>query len=258
MGETIFDNIPRKIATLKNYKYYFTCSNVLKHMGNNINVDADMNFKDNFILDYRYSLIYFYIKCGFNFFKKGKVNLNIKHREDGIFFYSKNIDRSWRNSYVNEIKDSKLAIIKGFSEEDVMWTNFNNNLYHTPFMLDYNEYKFNLVFETQPPFEEKNGTSKFVSEKTLKALMVETPTYVLLQPETYHQLTSNGFYFLNQEFGEYNFDNYKKLCTFMNDCSSDKLNTFFNTAFEKSKHNKERLEAYIYSYKEKEIKLILS
>ena len=71
----------------------------------------------------------------------------------------------------------------------------------------------------------------------------------------YEQLTSNGFYFLNQEFGEYNFENYKNLCTFMNGCTSDELETFFNTTFEKSKHNKEKLEAYIYSYKEKEINL---
>jgi hypothetical protein len=137
----------------------------------------------------------------------------------------------------------------------MFWSNQNNNLYHTPFLVDYNEYKFNLVFETQPPFDYSNVHSNFITEKTLKALMVTTPSYVLLQQDTYAKLVESGFYFLNQEFGEYNLENYQKFCIFLSEYSNDDL---FNGAILKSGANKQKLEDYIYSYKEQEIKLLIN
>lgn len=251
MGETIFENSPRKLCSLHNYKYYFSCSDVLKANVNNTNVLSDIHLSGKLILDYRYSLIYFYIKCGFNFFQKGEMNLFVKDRKDGIFLYGKaSSDRSWRNELINEIQLTNKLHIKSFTDEDAFWSTQDNNLYHTPFVADYNEYKFNLVFETQPPFE---NHSNFITEKTLKALMVQTPCYVLLQKSTYEFLVQSGFYFLNQEFGEYNLENYQKFCIFLKENSNENL---FNDAISKSTKNKETLENYIYSYKEKEIKLL--
>ena len=65
--------------------------------------------------------------------------------------------------------------------------------------------KFNLVVETQSLLTFKSekyliDENKFFSEKTLKALMVSTPAYVLLQHNVYHSLKDYGFYFLNEEF----------------------------------------------------------
>jgi hypothetical protein len=255
MGEIIYEDSPRNLNNLKNYKYFFSCGDILKANPKHINSISDIQTSGKMILDYRYSLIYFYIKCGFNFFQKGEMNLSIIERKDGVFLYGKAVDRSWREEYIREIIKTDRAYVKSFSDEDMFWSNQNNNLYHTPFVADYNEYKFNLVFETQPPFYDGNIHSNFITEKTLKALMSITPSYVLLQQDTYNKLTESGFYFLNQEFGEYNLENYKKFCIFLKEYSNDDL---FNSAILKSATNKEKLEDYIYSYKEKEIKLLIN
>jgi hypothetical protein len=254
MGETIFEDTPRLLNKLINYKYYFSCSNILKSGANHINSFSEINDSDKMIMDYRYSLIYFYVKCGFNFFQKGQMNLSIIDRKEGVFVYGKAVDRSWRKGYIQDIIDTGNSHIKSFSDEDMFWSIQNNNLYHTPFVVDYNEYQYNLIFETQPPFDNGNVHSDFITEKTLKSLMVSTPSYVLLQPNTYNKLTDFGFYFLNQEFGEYNLENYKKFCILLKQNNND----LFNTAILKSAKNKEKLEEYIYSYKEKEIKLLIN
>ena len=56
MGEAIFENIPRKINELKNYKYYFSCSNVLNHLGNNINEESSKILKDDLRRDYQQNI----------------------------------------------------------------------------------------------------------------------------------------------------------------------------------------------------------
>jgi hypothetical protein len=254
MGETIYEDSPRMLNKLINYKYYFSCSNILKSGIKNINTISEINNSDKMIMDYRYSLIYFYVKCGFNFFQRGQMNLSITDRKEGVFVYGKAVDRSWRMGYLKDIINTGKAHIKSFSDEDMFWSNQNNNLYHTPFVADYNEYQYNLIFETQPPFDSGNIHCDFITEKTLKSLMVSTPSYVLLQYNTYNKLTDFGFYFLNQEFGDYNLENYQKFCIFLKDNNND----LFLRAMLKSAKNKEKLEEYIYSYKQKEIKLLIN
>ena len=104
---------------------------------------------------------------------------------------------------------------------------------------------------------EQIGDILFLSEKTLKALMVDTPSYVLLKKEVYDVLKEYGFYFLNSEFGEPGILNYDKFCDFLTSCSDDEFNNLFNGSFEKSKLNKLKLEEYIYSIKDNEIKLLI-
>jgi hypothetical protein len=101
--------------------------------------------------------------------------------------------------------------------------------------------------------------NQFFSEKTLKALMVSTPAYVLLQYSVYRELKDYGFYFLNEEFGEnIDFTNYDKFCEFFRNASDEDMEKLFNVAYEKSKKNKELLEQYIFSDKEKEINLLIN
>jgi hypothetical protein len=130
--------------------------------------------------------------------------------------------------------------------------------------------KFNLVVETQSLLTFKSekyltDENKFFSEKTLKALMVSTPAYVLLQHDVYHSLKDYGFYFLNEEFGEYEnensdyfTENYKRFCEWLTNASDSDMESLFNKAYEKSKYNKVKLEDYIYSDKVKEINLLIS
>jgi hypothetical protein len=115
--------------------------------------------------------------------------------------------------------------------------------------------------ETQPPNEIKEYSNLFLSEKTLKALMVSTPAYVLLQYPVYQNLKEAGFYFLNEEFGEYDNsydENYNKFCEWLKKCSDTEFNEMFQNAYKKSINNKSILENYLNSDKEKEINLLIN
>jgi len=256
MGETQYDNSPIKINSLKNIKYYFSCGDLLNKDTNQISEFQESN---KFILDYRYSLTYFYIKLGFNFFEKGEVSLHNESRKNKVFVYSKSKNGSERETLLNEVITLDRVHNKVFNEEDKFWNDLRYNNYHLSFFTDYMSCKINLVAETQPPsFYNQPNLSRYITEKTLKSLMVTTPSYLLCQKETYDNLKDHGFYFINEEFGQYNLDNYKKFITFINDCNDFVFDQFFQRTFKKSKLNKIKLEEYIYSDKIKEIKLLLN
>ena len=80
----------------------------------------------------------------------------------------------------------------------------------------------------------------------------------ILKKEVYDVLNEYGFYFLNSEFGEPGMLNYNMFCDFLTTCSEDEFNNLFNGSFEKSKNNKIKLEKYIYSIKDDEIKLLIN
>lgn len=252
MGENIYDISPRNIRQLKNIKYYFSCSDLL----NNDNQICDFQKTNKFILDYKYSLLYFYIKLGFNYIEKGPNKIVNSNRLNKIFLYSKVKDSPTRRELITMAVDTDKIYEKGFNDEDMFWLKNNYNSFHISFLNDYNICNFNLVMETQPLTKEENKLSNFCSEKTLKALMVDTPSYVVLQKDVYEQLSQDGFYFLNQEFGEYDFNNYKRFCDFLKNTDDDGLNNLFTKCYNQSKLNKLKLEDYIYSDKTKELKLL--
>jgi len=256
MSEPLFEDQPNKLDTYKKLKYYFSSTEIFKKV-NGINQQSDfqINNGDKFKLDYKYSLTYFYIKLGFNYFQKGNNLINVTNRLDKVFLYSKT-KTQWRKILVDKAKDTGRIYDKPYLDEDWFWGFFNYNQYHTPFYVDYNTCKFNLVAETQP-IDGNMLMHNFLSEKTLKVLMVDTPSYVLLKKEVYDVLREYGFYFLNSEFGESGMSNYNKFCDFLTSCSDDEFNNLFNSSFEKSKNNKIKLEEYIYSIKDNEIKLLI-
>jgi hypothetical protein len=256
MGETQYDDSPVKIKNLNNIKYYFSCGDLLNKDTNQI---SKFQESDKFILDYRYSLTYFYIKLGFNFFEKGEVSLHNESRKNKVFVYSKSKIGSERETLLKQVITSGRVYNKVFNEEDKFWNNLRYNNYHLSFFTDYMSSKINLVTETQPPsFYNQPNLSRYITEKTLKSLMVTTPSYLLCQKETYDNLKDHGFYFINEEFGQYNLDNYKKFVTFINDCNDFVFDQFFQRTFKKSKLNKIKLEEYIYSDKTKEINLLIN
>lgn len=256
MGETLYDNQPRKIKDLNNIKYYFSCGDLLSRETNQI---CDFQNTDKFILDYKYSLIYFYFKLGFNFFEKGNLNLVNENRKDKLFVYSKNKEGSERGRLLDDLLSLDRTYNKSFNDDDVFWNNINYNNYHLSFYVDYISCKLNLITETQPPsFNNQPPLSRYITEKTLKGLIVPTPFYLLSQKETCDSLKDYGFYFLNEEFGEYNLDNYKNFVTFIKQTDDIEFNNFFQKTFEKSRTNKIKLEDYIYSVKTKELKLLLN
>jgi len=219
---------------------------------------------DKFVLDFKYPLTYFYFKFGFCYYQHGEQMLNVSNRENKVFLYSKNSGQhTVRFSKIQKALSTNKIFNKEYTKSDWFWYFANYNYYHMPFYNDYNICKFNIVMETQDPEQSNNH---FLSEKTLKALMVSTPAYVLLASDVYKSLSEYGFYFVNSEFGSYENQyvngmwewdkNYENFLDFIKNSNEDEFNTLFETSFEKSKKNKVLLEKYIYSDKELEIKLL--
>jgi hypothetical protein len=255
MGEVIFDTKPKNLIYLNKLKYYFSCSDVLsiKKFGSEI---AEIQKTNKFILDYKYSLLYFYSKLGLNNIKTGEHIINNENRLNKVFLYTKVKSGSQREILINMIKNNSRIKTKEFDTEDWFWNyaNYNNN--HISFLIDYNICKFNLVMETQPLTKEKNNLSRFMTEKTLKSFLVPTPSYVALQEEIYRDLSNYGFHFLNKEFGDYDFSNYERFCNFLLNSNDKEIDEMFVKNYSYSKLNKLKLEEYIYSDKVEEIKLL--
>lgn len=275
-SETFYetDNF-RNIKNCKNISYLFSCTNLLDIEKNNKIVNGNWQYENSnkFILDYKYSFDYFYTKFGYCYFQKGEQELKVANRQNKVFLYSKSPSKDSqhpRQKVILRAFETDRIYNKSYSDEDWFWYFANYNTYHLPFTIDYNLCKFNLVVETQSLLTFKSekyltDENKFFSEKTLKALMVSTPAYVLLQHDVYHSLKDYGFYFLNEEFGEYEnensdyfTENYKRFCEWLTNASDSDMESLFNKAYEKSKYNKVKLEDYIYSDKVKEINLLIS
>ena len=90
--------------------------------------------------------------------------------------------------------------------------------------------------------------------------LIANPNYTAIgnKPDDDFDFADSNFYFLNQEFGDYNLENYKKFCKFINESSDEVLLDFYNNTSLKSKNNKTLLYDYLYSYKEKEINLLIN
>lgn len=264
----------KDIHKCKNLAYLFSCTNMLSVDKNNKVINGNWQYEnsDKFILDHNYSFTYFYTKFGYCYFQKGEQGFEVSNRKNKVFIYSKggNKDSTHpRSKIILKAIETGKILNKAYSDDDWFWYFANYNNYHIPFTSDYNLCKFNLVIETQSLVNFKSDKSlinenKFFSEKTLKALMVSTPAYVLLQYDVYHSLKNYGFYFLNEEFGEYEMehpeyftDNYRRFCEFLNNASESDMDSLFNKAYEKSKYNKIKLEEYIYSDKVKELNLLI-
>lgn len=267
-SEVLTEDDPHDIWSKKNIKYFFACTNMIGR-ANGINVAGkwQSEFKDKFILDHKYSFVCFYHKLGFCYFQKGEQGFEVSNRQNKIFLYSKVPDKHRDNPRyvaVNKALSTNKIFEKEYTESDWFWYFANYNYYHIPFISDYNLCKFNLVMETQTPnsfdSEESIATSnQFFSEKTLKALMVSTPAYVMLQYSVYKQLKEYGFYFLNEEFGEnVDFSNYDRFCEWFKNANDEEMENLFKVAYEKSKKNKELVEKYIFSDKEREINLLIN
>ena len=258
-SEVLFDNTPYDFKTLKNYKYFFTSTNLLTREDNTI---KESNFVsqigNRYILDYKYSLIYYYIKLGFCYFQKGEHLFENCKRQNKVFMYTKTKDVN-REHQINLAIDTGKIYNKEFDQKDWYWYHNNYNNYHIPFIIDYNICKLNIINETNPVvFNDTKNESQFLTEKTLKGMMVPTPSYLLLQHDVYKELKEYGFYFLNEEFESIEIENYKNFCNFLKISDDNDINNLYQKTKFKSEQNKILLENYISSDKTKEIKLLLN
>jgi hypothetical protein len=263
-GENFSDGNPHELSLYKKMSYLFT-GTIPVRKGPDENISTPSKWvKENqqrCILDYKYNLTYFYFLFGFNHFQRGEQQIEISNRMNRVFLYSKTHNPSSERTklIVQALKTDKI-FNKKYSEEDWFWYTANYNTYHLSYFLDYNMCKFNLVTESVDVTEmlgDGQARCIFVTEKTLKALSVSTPAYVLLTPDVYKALSEYGFYFLNDEFGEYSdISNYGRFTDFLKGASEEDLDNLFKKSFEKSKRNKPLLESYIYSDKKRELDLL--
>jgi hypothetical protein len=269
-SEILTDEEPFDLYKMTKLKYFFACTNVVSKKAN---VNWSKDNIDKLQCDFKYSLIYFYHKFGFCYYQKGNQPLEISNRQNKVFLYSKNQgEHTERYRLIKKAIDTERIQEKPYTTDDWFWYFVNYNYYHMPFFTDYNTCKFNLVMETQPPNEVREHSNLFLSEKTLKALMVSTPAYVLLQYPVYENLKEAGFYFLNEEFGKYDNscdvlsnsnikkydENYNNFCEWLKKCSDREFNEMFQKAYKRSINNKSILESYLNSDKEKEINLLIN
>ena len=267
-SEILFETGERDMWNCKKMKYFLSCSNMIKRdeTGKLVQSVWQEQNSNKFIIDYKYAFSCFYIKLGFSYFQKGEQGFEVSNRQNKVFLYSKSPNKNSnhpRYSSIIKALETNKILNKSYTDEDWFWYFANYNYYHTPFINDYNLCKFNLIMETQAinssdSEEDLKNTNQFFSEKTLKGLLVSTPAYILLQYPVYKELKQYGFYFLNEEFGEYTYSNYERFCEWLKNCSDIEFDEMFNKAFEKSRKNKELVETYIYSDKEKEINLLIN
>jgi hypothetical protein len=270
-SEVFYEDEPYDLKNLKKVSYIFTGGSIVNRNGESWVKEN----KSKIVLSFMYSLTYFYHKFGFCYYQPGENKLDISNRENKVFLYSKNAGlHTSRTMLIKKAISTGKVYEKEYSESDWFWYYVNYNYYHMPFFYDYNICKFNIVTETQDPTMHDEKMNHFLSEKTLKALMVSTPCYVLLQSDVYKELADYGFYFLNSEFGEYNDDNipaveylkhnpkkwnenYHKFINFLKTASDTEFDDMFKKAYEKSKNNKVLLEKYFQTNKTMEINLLL-
>lgn len=256
-SEILYDDDPIDLTKLKNVRYFFASTNALSK-NNKIQSSFIESLGRRYVLDYKYSLIYFYFKLGFCYFQKGKHLFENCRRQDKVFMYSKSKD-PFRQEQIKMALDTGKIYEKKFDNDDWYWYQHNYNNYHIPFIIDYNICKINIVIETNPiSYDGDDNLPYFLSEKTLKAIMVPTPSYVLLQKRVYDELIRCGFYFLNVEFGDQGIKNYREFCLFLKNCSENDINDLYHKTKSLSEKNKELLETYIFSDKTREIEMLFN
>jgi hypothetical protein len=264
-AEVFTDTDPYDLYSMDNVKTVFTCTNIITREGDRSNPDYGVSEwakknSDKIVINNMYSLTYFYHKFGFVYFQPGEQQIEISNRQNKVFLYSKNSGtHTSRYQYIKKALETGKIYDKVYTKGDWFWYYANYNYYHVPFILDYNICKFNLVCETQAPNQSKKNDNHFLSEKSVKAVMAATPAYMLYQYDVYKTMKDYGFYFLNEEFGEYVDDsNFDRFCEFLTNATDEQMDELFNKAFEKSRKNKELLEEYIHSDKITELNILLN
>lgn len=256
-SEILYDNEPINYTELNKFKYFFTSTNPLKKINDQPQTsDLILKLDDRYVLDYKYSLIYFYFKLGFCYFQKGDHLFDNSIRQNKLFMYTKSKDHN-REVQIELARDTGKLYEKKFDKNDWYWYYHNYNNYHIPFIIDYNICKFNIIIETNHVMYNREDHPHFLSEKTLKSLIVPTPSYVLLQDKVYKDLVDYGFYFINKEFEGDGLYNYKNFCEYIKNINDTQLEEFYNKIKNHSYKNKKLLESYIFSDKIREINLLI-
>lgn len=210
---------------------------------------------NNNLINYLYSLIYFYNKGGYFMGVEDKTIISDNSRISKIFYYSKT--SNYREKYINIIQKNipnEFLYDKKWNSNIKYLSKFINEqqAHFTTSFFDYTICMFNLIIETDVLYE-------FMTEKTLKSIMSNTPTFLVINDKVYKSLKNKGFWFLNEEFDGETVD--EKLINFSNyiaGCNDVNFNKLYDETFKKSMNNRNLLYEYIYSHKTEELNYLLN
>jgi hypothetical protein len=206
------------------------------------------------LINYLYSLIYFYNKAGYFMGVEDTSIISDNSRISKIFYYSK--PSNYRKKYIDIIQENipnKFLYNKKWNNNIKYLSKFvDDKMSHfTTSFFDYTTCMFNIIIETDVLY-------KFMTEKTLKSIISNTPTFLVINDTVYQSLKDEGFWFLNEEFNG-NSINEKLInfCNYIAKCDDSDFKKLYEITFKKSMNNRNLLYEYIYSHKTKELNYLL-
>jgi len=210
----------------------------------------------NNLINYFYTFLFFYYSVGYYLGVEDNVIID-NTKIPKIFYYSKNITGKHKKTYIELIQ-------KEIPKELLYEKKYNNKIKNLDEFLkvkinhfitsyfDYSICMFNLVVET-------NTDSEFLTEKTLKVILSNTPSFLVVNDVVYQSLTDYGFYFLNYEFEGNNIEEtLNNFIYFTKNCNIHKLKELYDSTKNKSIHNRNLLINYIHSEKLSELEYLIN
>lgn len=223
--------------------------------------------ENDFIFDRKLCIPFFFYKNQLSLVDFVKLDkFKIEKPIDKVFSYSRRIDELHhslrdRGYFINLLK-SKMDLSKFelFSavHKNVELSRIQFGLYHLANFFDYNQYMFNLVFETQNvdyPREDQN----WISEKTVFALLFCNPFFLFVNKHILNSLKELNIELLNDEFESNDIEKkFIQFIDFINKSTFEERMKLFSKMNEISLLNRKKLLDYIYSPKESVIEFLIN
>jgi hypothetical protein len=221
----------------------------------NSNIIDNLTDTNKYNLNHLYTLIYFYYLGGYYLGVVDDMVVSNNDRFPKIFYYSKlNNPKKEFIKLIEKHIPTELLYPKHYSNDIRDLTKFSPfpQLSHfTTSFFDYTTCMFNLTFESSI----YNG---YMTEKTLKAIISNTPTFLVINDDVYHSLNEYGFYFLNDEFkGNNIMETYLNFIEYFKKCNENEIRNLYERTSILSMNNRKLLYQYIHSHKDKELEYLL-
>jgi hypothetical protein len=230
-------------------------------------VKPNVLVENNFIFDRKLCLPFFFYKNQLSLVDFQKLDkFKMENPIDKVFSYSRRVDEVHSNlrdrRYFANLLKSKMNL-----DKFELFTAVHNNvelsriqfgLYHLANFFDYNQYMFNLVFETQN-VDYSREDQNWISEKTTFALLFCNAFFLFANQYVLNSLKELNIRILNDEFEgrdiEQKFINFIE---FINSSSLDERMKLFLKMNKVNLENRTKLLDYIYSPKKSVIEFLIN
>jgi hypothetical protein len=221
----------------------------------NSNIIDILSNKEKYNLNYLHTLTYFYILAGYYLGVEDVNVLTNNKRFPKIFYYSKSNEcKEYFIKILEETIPNEFLYPKHYTDNMKYLSKFlpyERTVHFTTSFFDYTTCMFNLTFESSI----YNG---YMTEKTFKAIISNTPTFLVINDDVYNSLKEYGFYFLNDEFkGNDIMETYLNFIEYFKKCNEIEIRNLYERTSTLSMNNRKLLYQYIHSYKDKELEYFL-